>query len=178
MTQPLPPCNMDCPTPVWCFEKGCVKIQPTNIERHDQEPDDYICPEDITCESQETCDIIGLCHKQLVHATKTAWYQRIERLRDIIDDYQIWLFSEDVSDECIVDRWLDCKCEPTVNEKLRMLCAEKWLKYVAERKGTDAARAWFIGNNFDGFPAYVALREDCYYLLEESAKDCTGSIKQ
>jgi len=146
-----------------------------NVERHDQESDDYICPEDITCESQETCDLVGLCHKQMVHPTETAWYKRIKRLRELIGDHQIWLFSDDVSDECIVDRWLARKCEPTVDEKLRMLAAEKWLKYVTDRKGADSARAWFIGNNFDGFPAYAVLRENRYYLLEESAKECTES---
>lgn len=149
--------------------------RPSNgIERHDQEPDDYVCPEDITCETQETCDTIGFCYKQTGHPTGTAWYQRIQRLRTIIGDYQIWLLSGDISDDCIVDQWLHLKREPTPDEKLRLLTADKWLAYVESRRGADYARAWFIGNNFDGFPAYVALRQDYYYLLEESAKECIG----
>lgn len=170
------PCQFECLRPMQCSVYGCAKVDTIAGERHDQEPDHYLCPEDITCESPEACDIVGLCRKQLMHPTQTMWYKRIQRLREIIDDYQIWLFSDDVSDHCIVDQWLRCRTEPNSNEKLRMLCAEKWLKYVARQKGIEAARAWFIGNNFDGFPAYVALRDDYYYVLEESAKEFVESV--
>ena len=164
MTHPLGPCG-----------NGYDASSFSNTERHDQEPNDFVCPEDVTCESIDACDAFGICRKQMMHPTQTAWYRRIERLRNVIGDYQLWLFSEDTSDECVVDKWIECKREPTADEKLRMLCADKWLKYVAAHKGIDVARAWFIGNNFDGFPAYVALRDDLFVLLEESAMDCVRS---
>ncbi|USN95989.1 MAG: hypothetical protein H6797_02805 [Candidatus Nomurabacteria bacterium] len=175
MTHPFSACNENCPTPVWCIDKGCVHTFATSAERHDQEPDDFICPEDIACDSQEICDSIGFCRKQLVHPTETAWYQRIRRLGDIIGYHQIWLLSGNIDDICIVDQWLNLKCEPTTDEKLRMLAADRWLTYVQARKGISFARSWFIGNNFYGFPAYVALRDDMFALLEESAKECVGS---
>lgn len=175
MTHPFSPCNEQCTAPKGCFQECSYEFNRMH-ERHDQEPDDFICPEDITCEMQDTCNAFGVCYRQTqMKPTKTAWYKRILHLRNMIDDHQIWLVSGDIGDICIVDRWIELEIEPTPEQKLRMLCAEKWLKYVAQRKGLAAARAWFIGNNFDGYPAYVALRDDYFYLLEQSAKEFVGS---
>ena len=176
MTHPVSPCNENCPTPMWCFENNCVARSNNSGERHDEEPDDFLCPEDITCESQETCIAIGFCHKQMQHPAQTAWYRRIKRLNDIVGEHQVWLLSGNIGDICVVDQWLSFECEPSPYEKIRMLVADTWLAYVEARMGTRIAHAWFIGSNFDGQPAYVALSNDQFHLIEKSAKVRTGPV--
>ncbi len=65
MTQPFSPCSEHCKTPEWCFEDGgCGANYFAKVERHDEEPDDFICPESVACPTQASCDSRGLCLRQ------------------------------------------------------------------------------------------------------------------
>lgn len=152
MTHPFSPCHEQCQTPEWCFsDGGCEGGRQLSNERHDEEPDDFIYPENAVCPAKSlVCDASGFCRDQLMLPSQTAWYQDLVWLCSLIDHHQIWLLSGHVSDQCIVDNWLACKAEPTVDEKLRLVTAKKWLQCVLEARGEDIAKAWLIGRHLAG----------------------------
>lgn len=171
MTHPLSPCNENCPTPVWCFDHGCIVATGRRVERHDEEPDDFICPENVTCPTQESCDSSGVCRDQVGAATQAAWYQRLKWLSEVAGHHQVWLLSGHVSDRCIVEEWLSCKSTPTDAEKLRIAVAESCLRLVLETRGQDIARAWFIGRHLSGRSPGEAIRDGHFGLVEDSARE-------
>lgn len=172
MTHPFSPCHEQCQTPEWCFsDGGCDGGRQLVRERHDEEPDDFVCPENVVCPAQAACDAAGFCRDQLKLPSQTAWYQDLVWLHDVIEHYQIWSLSGHVSDQCVVDDWLAFRTEPTADEKLRLATARKWLQYVLETRGKDIANAWFIGRHLAGQSPGEAIRAGRFGLVEDSARE-------
>jgi hypothetical protein len=169
MTHPLSPCNENCPSPLRCFDNSTCATINLDTPQSIGITDEFACVENYRCPTAAMCHLSKLCQEQMHLSSQTTWYRHITYLRQVIGDHQIWLLSGNIGDDCIVKQWIQLEVVPTADEKQRLHIAQQCVESIADLRGQDIARGWFVGRNVAGMYAYEAFRKDRFDLIEESA---------
>jgi hypothetical protein len=164
-------CSPECKTPEWCFGDGGCGISSVQLkqfvpsDRHDGEPDTYMCLITGICDMQDRCKASNdQCAVQEISSV-------VRQLVDVLGRTNVWILSGDDHGVAFVDAWLDGSVWPLSHERRNLRFALDCLDDAMGYKDMPVIYAWFVGRNIGSYSLITAVPAGEYAIAVQSLEE-------